>query len=128
MPMDLLKRTNNYYGGSENVVVTLVDSLLDLTYEKLEGNDKEGTSVKFTELNKILHHYTDEDSTNSSVENVTIPIVGKSLETIYTAENGFEEHPNLQSSSTNEETEIRTVTYKNGDSFSIAISGQITKL
>ena len=76
--MDLLKRTNNYYGGSENVVVTLVDSSLDLTYEKLEGNDKEGTSVKFTELNKILHHYTDEDSTNSSVENVTIPIVGKS--------------------------------------------------
>tara|TARA_R100000951_G_scaffold113993_2_gene117256 strand:+ start:990 stop:1376 length:387 start_codon:yes stop_codon:yes gene_type:complete len=128
MPMDLLKRTNNYYGGSENVVVTLVDSSLDLTYEKLEGNDKEGTSVKFTELNKILHHYTDEDSTNSSVENVTIPIVGKSLETIYTAENGFEEHPNLQSSSTNEETEIRTVTYKNGDSFSIALTGQITKL
>ena len=126
--MDLLKRTNNYYGGSENVVVTLVDSSLDLTYEKLEGNDKEGTSVKFTELNKILHHYTDEDSTNSSVENVTIPIVGKSLETIYTAENGFEEHPNLQSSSTNEETEIRTVTYKNGDSFSIALTGQITKL
>tara|TARA_R110002050_G_scaffold66420_2_gene143443 strand:- start:2852 stop:3238 length:387 start_codon:yes stop_codon:yes gene_type:complete len=128
MPMDLLKRTNNYYGGSENVVVTLVDSSLDLTYEKLEGNDKEGTSVKFTELNKILHHYTDEDSTNSSVENVTIPIVGKSLETIYTTENGFEEHPNLQSSSTNKETETRTVTYKNGDSFSIAISGQITKL
>lgn len=126
--MDLLKRTNNYYGGSENVVVTLVDSSLDLTYEKLEGNDKEGTSVKFTELNKILHHYTDEDSTNSSVENVTIPIVGKSLETIYTTENGFEEHPNLQSSSTNKETETRTVTYKNGDSFSIAISGQITKL
>tara|TARA_B100000212_G_scaffold342581_1_gene330854 strand:+ start:14424 stop:14810 length:387 start_codon:yes stop_codon:yes gene_type:complete len=128
MPMDLLKRTDDYYGGSENVVVTLIDTSLDLVYEKLDGNDKEGTSVKVTELNQNLHHYTDEDSTNSSVETVTIPIVGKSLETIYTAENGFQEHPNLQSSSTNEETELRTVTYKNGDSFSIAISGQITKL
>lgn len=128
MPMDLLKRTDNYYGGSENVVVTLVDTSLSLIYETLDGNEKEGTSVKFTELNKNLHHYTNEDSTNSSVETVTIPIVGKSLETIYTAENGFQEHPNLQSSSTNEETEIRTVTYTNGDSFSIALTGQITKL
>ena len=121
----LLKRTDTYYGGAENVVITWVDKNLELIYETVDSND--GTTVKMKESDIVFHHYTNENNTNTEILEGDFVIDGNSLEVIYT-DSGLAAHPNLKSSSTNDDTGLRTVTYNNGDSFTVAQNGTITKL
>ena len=137
--MKLLVRTDEYYGGSTNVVVTYVDDSLDLTQS--DG----GTSVVAIEPNVTLFTYSLENETNSNVVDIRekydesfaeesnpdfFPKQLSSLEYVYDDVNGvFNEHPNLVSSEQDEGDHTRTITYSNGDVFTVSRdTGEISKV
>tara|TARA_B100000073_G_C23502299_1_gene480257 strand:- start:40 stop:462 length:423 start_codon:yes stop_codon:yes gene_type:complete len=137
--MKLLLRTDDYYGGSTNVVVTYVDNSLDLTQS--DG----GTSVVAIEPNVTLFTYSLENETNSNVVDIRekydesfaeesnpdfFPKQLSSLEYVYDDVNGvFNEHPNLVSSEQDEGDYTRTITYSNGDVFTVSRdTGEISKV
>tara|TARA_B100000287_G_scaffold283220_1_gene266867 strand:+ start:121 stop:543 length:423 start_codon:yes stop_codon:yes gene_type:complete len=137
--MKLLLRTDEYYGGSTNVVVTYVDDSLDLTQS--DG----GTSVVAIEPNVTLFTYSLENETNSNVVDIRekydesfaeesnpdfFPKQLSSLEYVYDDVNGvFNEHPNLVSSEQDEGDYTRTITYSNGDVFTVSRdTGEISKV
>ena len=137
--MKLLVRTDEYYGGSANVVVTYVDDSLDLTQS--DG----GTSVVAIEPNVTLFTYSLENETNSNVVDIRekydesfaeesnpdfFPKQLSSLEYVYDDVNGvFNEHPNLVSSEQDEGDYTRTITYSNGDVFTVSRdTGEISKV
>ena len=137
--MKLLVRTDEYYGGSANVVVTYVDDSLDLT------QSDDGTSVVVIEPSVTLFTYSLENETNSNVVDIKekydesfaeesnpdfFPKQLSSLEYVYDDVNGvFNEHPNLVSSEQDEEDRTRTITYSNGDVFTVSReTGEISKV
>ena len=137
--MKLLVRTDEYYGGSANVVVTYVDDSLDLT------QSDDGTSVVVIEPSVTLFTYSLENETNSNVVDIRekydesfaeesnpdfFPKQLSSLEYVYDDVNGvFNEHPNLVSSEQDEGDYTRTITYSNGDVFTVSRdTGEISKV
>lgn len=137
--MKLLVRTDEYYGGSANVVVTYVDDSLDLT------QSDDGTSVVVIEPSVTLFTYSLENETNSNVVDIKEKYDGSfaeesnpdffpkqlsSLEYVYDDVNGvFSEHPNLVSSEQDEGDRTRTITYSNGDVFTVSReTGEISKV